>query len=43
VVCIDNENYPALLEVYKIYCVVPDEDAATDGDMRVNDERGEDS
>ena len=42
VVCIDNENYPASLELYKIYRVVPDEDAATDGDIRVIDESGED-
>jgi hypothetical protein len=42
VVCIDNSDYPASLERHKIYKVVPDEDAAVDGDIRVIDESGED-
>lgn len=42
VVCINNEDYPASLELHKIYRVVPDEDAAADGDMRIIDESGED-
>ena len=42
VVCVDNTDYPASLELHKIYRVVPDEDAAADGDMRVVDESGED-
>jgi hypothetical protein len=42
VVCINNEDYPASLELHKIYRVVPDEDAATDGDIRIIDESGED-
>jgi hypothetical protein len=41
-VCIYNTDYPASLEVHKIYRVLPDEDAATDGDIRVVDESGED-
>lgn len=41
-VCVDNTDYPAWLELYKIYRVVPDEDAAADGDMRVIDESVED-
>ena len=41
-VCIDNSHYPASLERYKIYRVVPDEDAAADGDIRIIDESGED-
>jgi len=41
-VCIDNADYPASLELHKIYRVLPDEDAATDGDIRVIDESGED-
>ena len=41
-VCINNENYPASLELHKIYRVLPDEDAAKDGDMRIVDESGED-
>jgi hypothetical protein len=42
VVCIDNSGYPASLERHKIYRVLPDEEAAADGDMRVIDESGED-
>ena len=42
VVCINNAEYPASLELYKIYRVLPDEDAARDGDIRVIDESGED-
>ena len=42
VVCINNDDYPASLELHKIYRVVPDEDVAADGDIRVIDESGED-
>lgn len=42
VVCINNQDYPASLELHKIYRVLPDEDAAADGDLRVVDESGED-
>lgn len=42
VVCIDNLDYPAALELHKIYRVIPDEEAALDGDIRVIDESGED-
>lgn len=41
-VCIKNNDYPASLEVHKIYRVLPDDDAAADGDVRVIDESGED-
>jgi hypothetical protein len=41
-VCINNEDYPASLELHKIYRVLPDEEAAKDGDMRIVDESGED-
>ena len=41
-VCIRNKDYPASLELHKIYRVIPDEDAAEDGDIRVIDESGED-
>lgn len=41
-VCIKNDDYPASLEVHKIYRVLSDEDAGTDGDIRVMDESGED-
>jgi hypothetical protein len=42
VVCINNENYPASLELHKIYRVIPDKDASVDGDIRIIDESGED-
>jgi len=42
VVCINNDDYPASLELHKIYLVVPDEDVAADGDIRVIDESRED-
>ncbi len=41
-VCIKNDDYPASLELHKIYQVLPDEDAAANGDIRVIDESGED-
>ena len=41
-VCIDNSGYPASLELHKIYRVIPDEEAAVEGDIRVVDESGED-
>ena len=42
VVCIENAEYPAALELHKIYRVVADTDAARDGDVRIVDESGED-
>jgi len=42
VVCIDNDNYPASLELHKIYRLIPDGDANADGDIRIIDESGED-
>lgn len=41
-VCVDSSDYPASLELHKIYRVVPDEAAAKDGDLRIIDESGED-
>ena len=41
-VCIDNSQYPASLELHKIYRVLRDDDAVKDGDIRVIDESGED-
>jgi len=41
-VCIQNTGYPASLELHKIYRVLPDQDAAAEGDLRVIDESGED-
>jgi hypothetical protein len=40
-VCVDNSGYEASLERNKIYVVLPDSDAATDGDLCVVDESGE--
>jgi hypothetical protein len=41
-VCLDNSDYPASLEVGKLYRVIPDEEAAAEGYLRVVDESGED-
>jgi hypothetical protein len=41
-ICVDNSDYPASLELHKIYRVMPDEDAKKDGDLRIIDESGED-
>ncbi len=41
-ICLNNEGYPASLEVGKIYRVIPDEEAAVHGYIRVIDESGED-
>jgi hypothetical protein len=42
VVCVNNAGYPVSLELHKIYRVVPDQEAAAEGDIRVVDESGED-
>ncbi len=42
VICVQNEDYPASLELWKIYRVVPDEKAARHQLIRVIDESGED-
>ena len=41
-VCVKNEDYPASLEVRKIYEVIPDEKAAKHKLVRIIDESGED-
>lgn len=41
-VCLNNEGYQASLEVGKIYRVIVDEEASTNGLIRVIDESGED-
>lgn len=41
-VCVNNAEYPASLELRKIYRVLPDEEAEPDGDLRIVDETGED-
>ena len=40
--CIKNAEYPASLELHKIYRVLPDNKATRDGDLRIVDESGED-
>jgi len=41
-ICVQNKDYPASLELHKLYRVLPDAEAAKDGDLRVIDESGED-
>ncbi|OLE55970.1 MAG: hypothetical protein AUG51_00870 [Acidobacteria bacterium 13_1_20CM_3_53_8] len=41
-VCVQNEDYPASLEQWKIYRVLPDEKASRHKLVRVIDESGED-
>ncbi|RJQ49739.1 MAG: hypothetical protein C4530_22870 [Desulfobacteraceae bacterium] len=40
--CLDNGGYQASLEVGKLYPMIPDEDAAAHGYIRIIDESGED-
>ena len=40
--CLDNEEYPASLEVGKLYRVIPDVEATAHGYIRIIDESGED-
>ena len=42
VICIKNEDYPASLEMRKIYEAIPDSVAKTHGQIRMIDESGED-
>ena len=41
-VCVDNRGYPASLELHKIYRIVPDSEAASQHQVRIIDESGED-
>ena len=41
-ICIENEGYPASLELWKVYRVLPDEKAAKHQLIRVVDESSED-
>ncbi len=41
-VCIDNTEYPASLELHRLYRVLTDKDSKRDGDLRIIDESGED-
>ena len=42
VVCVNNDDYPASLEVRKIYHTIEDKEAETHNFLRVVDESGED-
>ncbi len=42
VVCVNNSGYEASLELFKIYCAIPDEEPESHGYLRVVDEDGED-
>jgi hypothetical protein len=41
-ICIQNEGYPASLELWKVYRILPDEKAEKHQLIRVVDESGED-
>ena len=41
-VCLNNEGYPASLQVGKLYRLIPDEQASAEGYLRVVDESGDD-
>ena len=41
-ICVKNENYPASLELWKVYRVLPDEKASRRNLVRIIDESGED-
>jgi hypothetical protein len=41
-ICVKNDDYPASLELRKLYCVLEDGFAAEHGMVRVVDESGED-
>ena len=41
-ICVEKEDYPVSLELWKVYRVVPDKKAATRQLVRVIDESGED-
>ena len=40
--CLNNEGYPASLEVGKLYRVIQDKQASAEGLLRIIDESGED-
>ena len=40
--CLNDEGYPASLEVGKLYRLIPDDEAAAHGYLRLIDESGED-
>jgi hypothetical protein len=42
VICVRNKDYPASLEVRKVYVTIPDEQASRHHQLRVIDESGDD-
>lgn len=42
VICVENTDYPASLEVRKVYESLPDADAESHGQIRIVDESGDD-
>ncbi len=40
--CLNNQGYPASLEIGKLYRMIPDAEAAAHGYLRIIDESGED-
>ena len=42
VICVKNEEYPASLQLWKVYRVLPDEKGSRHNMLRVIDESGED-
>jgi hypothetical protein len=42
VVCVNNKDYEASLQIGKLYRVIPDDEASQHGLLRVIDEEGED-
>ncbi|MEX2168232.1 MAG: hypothetical protein WD851_02895 [Pirellulales bacterium] len=41
-ICVNNAEYPASLELHRVYRLIPDAEAEQDGDLRLIDESGED-
>ncbi len=41
-ICVKNEDYPASLQLWKVYRVLPDEKGARHNLIRIIDESGED-
>lgn len=41
-ICVDNSEYPASLELHKVYRLLAAADASRHGDLRIVDESGED-
>lgn len=42
VICINNEDYPASLQLWKVYRMLPDDKGARHNLIRIVDESGED-